>query len=1479
MITEKEILATQLSPTKKDFYQIWNELLDTANKISTIWDPTSTNESDPGIVLLKVLTAIADKVNYNIDKNILEAFMPSATQEESMRKLCEMLGYSIKYYRSATTDVTITYTGSEKELGGFELPQFSEVSNSDGDIIYTTLEPASFMVQKSAAATVEQITTVSVPVVEGSIHQCETNTEDGNNVISLALLDDNYRYYLPENSIDENHIFVYNYADSASRTQWEKVDNLNTVAAGSTVFKFGFDSKYRAPYLQFPEDINALIGDGLQIWYIRTSGSNGNISAGTLSTISSGLPTVGEIELTTDMFTVINNSAAQNGADVETLNQAYNNYKKTIGTFDTLVTCRDYMNKIYQLAYETSAIPLVSNDIVTDIRDDINRAKVLCTFDKNGIAYVEEAVVVSSTPRITNFDLVLYPFRTVYGLNTQDEYNKSFNYTKENADDIEEALSGLKTISHRFKYPEAGDITCIKNYLKLNARITTTYKVNSVEETSILTNIYKAIYKNFNARLIDFGEEIPFDSIQSTIENADERIKNVALDEPELVTAIQRKAADGSSQEIEEYIDGSGIAANQTEYNKLLNKILLNNILAGRVKLFNYVEDFKPAYTDRQYTEYQDAQHTAVAVPVVLPTKTTDGTNRNQHITEVRPYFEFPLSQSLPYTLTEGEVISFRAPNFRTTITYPAYVNYYLHLVSSGNSAVPATFKTFKAYLLDDVARVDLPESCFTNTSTSTDISASVGAETEPHFKKVTDTAGYHFERDASGTYKVKLDDTTFINWANWVMQQDSKEPAGEGTYKKLLGIFRRTTPSLSRVIGDMVDAEYRKYIKCDYYHSDLTTLESYWIQDTCAETTTTQTANGLGLSAELDALTKDTEYQLKTNEYLLINYTQSSSSEYNASDTGTVINKEYGAGTIIKPNFTLDDSARVAASGVSYTKTNQREFEFGAHQPAGMFSFDANEQIEIREFATVCLSDDDTKKAYIYWVLNNEEKDSTGMTAFPFVDGKYTLQENEYFFVTDQDQLEMVYYGQGTEIEKIGNWESPKKKAEESSSAEIVEQILTQGLSVVPWVYISGIDSSTKDIKATEYQYINLVAGDKLDSITKATGETATYLTSNYNCAVTGATYITADTTDTAQLGVIDVINAGWKAASRLELNVGPEAKQTLQNVTTQTRSNVTVYTERIELYGYKGDTRPTDSSSIVLLDNSTIHGVKETSGETISPISIKTNYAVQSGSSKIDTKVTEYSGTIETAVDDFKMEQYKYEALAPAGASTPEIALNNYGQGKHWTSIALNKITTYLEFQTMVQSSDNFGLIMFYYSSSLAETTTTNRPYLATDAGTLTIFNHEDGGWWSGWSSTNYLRNGINIVKIPYATKSVKLYSNGNTTDSVVMSDMDIIKTETNNSYGFNINMLDYRATTEGTIAEQLATDLRAADLSYNFYYNCLMDNSTAIDLNDLVDEKLSDPTNLYDYNNLNNKFVISEISDSDMRKGITIARSSKI
>ena len=63
-----------ISYTNKDFRDIYPELLDLVKKLTYKWDPSISNESDPGVILLKLNAIIADKNNYNIDKNVLEVF-------------------------------------------------------------------------------------------------------------------------------------------------------------------------------------------------------------------------------------------------------------------------------------------------------------------------------------------------------------------------------------------------------------------------------------------------------------------------------------------------------------------------------------------------------------------------------------------------------------------------------------------------------------------------------------------------------------------------------------------------------------------------------------------------------------------------------------------------------------------------------------------------------------------------------------------------------------------------------------------------------------------------------------------------------------------------------------------------------------------------------------------------------------------------------------------------------------------------------------------------------------------------------------------------------------------------------------------------------------------------------------------------------------------------------------------------------------
>lgn len=787
MITKNEVTTLNLSPTKKDFFQIWNELLEVAGKLSERWDPTSTNESDPGIVILKALAGIADKLNYNIDKNTLEAFMPTAAQEESMRKLCDMLGYNIKYYRSAKTNVTIKYHNpaalkdeTDALKNGLNIPKFTVITSNDQNISY-------FITDKQSNYRISSDnTSITVECMEGQLVKCESIND--NDIITVNQISEDNRYYLPETQIAENGIFIYNVFENTILTNgipedgisWKKVDNLNVQPKNSRVYKFGFDSYENCPYIEFPDDYGQLFAEGIFIYYTRTSGIDGNISPKTLTHLE--IPSNWEF-VEAESFTVENPFAATSGSNIETVKQAYNNFKKTIGTFDTLITCRDYMNKVYTMTNDLNK-PYVSNILVTDIRNDLNRSITICSCNDAGIFYKETPLIqrtenidtesvedadgnitttitkhIKETPAIDNFDLVFYPFKSYNQIknnsnikNIREVYDASFTYTTLDFQEIKSRLETeqVKLIAHNLISPRAterngagetlriGDVVSINNYLKLDATIATNTKLTSDECNSIIESIKMSLANAFNMRELDFGEEIPFESIIETIEKSDSRIKVASLNDPAIYTTFSvLDSIDNGIPKIIEYAAASDFisSTNKTErFNRtndykldtkeakqIFNRLALRNILAGRIPLFNYDNTFSTDFSESPYLELKQPENINLKDSFIPKPKNpyttwidddityfgyydfTDGEPKyyatgvpddlkdliedniisdfvgGDAITDIKTECDIPADEEgniSEITLEKGEYIKFRSPNLITTKTYPAYVNY-----------------------------------------------------------------------------------------------------------------------------------------------------------------------------------------------------------------------------------------------------------------------------------------------------------------------------------------------------------------------------------------------------------------------------------------------------------------------------------------------------------------------------------------------------------------------------------------------------------------------------------------------------------------------------------------------------------------------------------------------------------------------------------------------------------------------------------
>ena len=677
MITNKDIQIENISYTNKDFGQIYPELVSQTKSLTDKWDPENTNESDPGIVLLKIAAFLGDKLNYNIDQNILQQFIVSANQESAFRQLCDMMGYSMRYYRSATGKISFRYLGEMgKEtsadssdiiapLQSFKIKAFDTTFKTEDNIIYTLLEDMDVYSNEK--------TSTDKKIIEGSLKSLSVLGSDlESDIIQLYNLDDNNRLYFPEVMVAENGVFINKDTDGVydqriNSNAWHRVDNLNNQDLGQKIFKFGFDSDKGFPYIQFPSDISDLIGSGLRVDYVVSKGSLGKVLNNKLSTFNSVriLNAEGQEILTSldDNIYKLSNSSSIGAADKETITEAYNNFTKTVGTFETLVSCKDYSNYLNRYVDDDTNERLVSNVCVTDIRVDPNLSKEVFVRDSGGSYYTN--ILESDVDLQDKFNLTLHGCTPVNADITSDNlYNKGYNLlTKADLLNIDTVLQDIKCVNHDFKLSDKGISLIYGNY-KLQVNLSTKYKVNSSEQKQILLNVKQALYNNFSADKVDFGEELPYDTLVKVIESSDERIKSVNLAEPQITFNARLAGINNSTDITEETIMS----------NPALKKLLIDNILAGRLPFYYIDNSFSLDY-DINLSQPKNSPSNIAGVLAELSIQNTTES-----------------AQDLDYSINKNEVIQLIEDSYLTTVSYPAYIYYsfYDERADAGSLVIPA---------------------------------------------------------------------------------------------------------------------------------------------------------------------------------------------------------------------------------------------------------------------------------------------------------------------------------------------------------------------------------------------------------------------------------------------------------------------------------------------------------------------------------------------------------------------------------------------------------------------------------------------------------------------------------------------------------------------------------------------------------------------------------------------------------------------
>ena len=716
------------SYTNKDFRSIWPELLDLVTDLTDKWDPNNSNESDVGVALLKLKAFIADKLNYNIDKNTLEAFPSAVTQRGNAQKLYDTLGYELQWYKSASTDVIFKFINpadSKIDLDTvtveFTIPKFTQLTNSDNTLVYTTLKDTKLDTYNNTQTDAE----FAVEAMEGPV---ETFLINGSDIITINNLDADYRLYFTESMIASNGIFINNIGIDEF---WQNTFNLESTQLGQKVFKFGVLPNTNQCYIEFPQDAAELFGEGINIHYLISSGTKGNMKKNILTTFAQEYPNAGvgndgtHYSLST-YVRVTNPNATNNGQDPESLDSAYENYQKTVNTFSTLVTLIDYFNAIYR---ENA----ISNCVVTDRSTDFNYSYKVKSKSLMG---EEDIFLAPPNKKMNAFNLCVYVLNKVSSVYDKKSYDRSFETNSTSEKNAIESIENYKSIQHdwisQFN-PDTSNLTYLfKNAITISGQIITYSKVSTVEASDIIENIQTALYNQYQSRNISFGQNLDYSAVRQVILDADTRVKEVILND------FQYDIGSMSTDNVWISLNNtSGISFSNT-MSALCLDIIAKSILTGVTPLFifddvitysyqmanvgKYIDGTSGNLASNQYAYNSTAESIELAEtpnPNMAATgqepQALDEPYRNISAITTQATITLPKAQSFtdasgnpsirlnPYTLQTNETVFFYRPSYIST----AQIGTYLYVALCVNHITYAedevrTIKANELYQLKD---------------------------------------------------------------------------------------------------------------------------------------------------------------------------------------------------------------------------------------------------------------------------------------------------------------------------------------------------------------------------------------------------------------------------------------------------------------------------------------------------------------------------------------------------------------------------------------------------------------------------------------------------------------------------------------------------------------------------------------------------------------------------------------------------------
>lgn len=309
--------------TTRDFSTIRSELIDRAGASLPEW--TDRNSSDFMMALIDLWSYVGDVLHYYVDRSAGEAFLPTATQRESVLAFANLYDYVPNRIGSAVATVTV-YNSTAASVVLPAYTTFTAISNGSTYGFYTLSD-----------YTVMGGTSKTLTVRQGLNYFNQTVTSSTGTSVSNGQ--PTQRFSLYHKNIDALTLSVDVYEGTGgTAVEWRQVSYLSTAGAADSVYSV-YVKADGTVQVQFGNGVNGRIPPtnvDIKVSYAVTHGEEGNVPANTIKTLNtSSFPGV----------SVSSSTAAVGGSDPESISSIKSSIPRAIRTGGRAVTLSDFSDR------------------------------------------------------------------------------------------------------------------------------------------------------------------------------------------------------------------------------------------------------------------------------------------------------------------------------------------------------------------------------------------------------------------------------------------------------------------------------------------------------------------------------------------------------------------------------------------------------------------------------------------------------------------------------------------------------------------------------------------------------------------------------------------------------------------------------------------------------------------------------------------------------------------------------------------------------------------------------------------------------------------------------------------------------------------------------------------------------------------------------------------------------------------------------